>query len=154
LLTLLNGHEKKDLNRAVIDLVEKELDFRVLYCVGEEEGSQAGLVSLGVASRKSLAGAIETAQRWRAYKLVTHFQYIIMGEGRLLRLKAELESSWRSSWVRASWWEKSGQAAALNVVALAAQERIQLLTEDEATNMETEARERKRAELMARTAGV
>lgn len=135
---------------ALFKLVERELDLKVLYCIGDETGPLAGEISLGVSSRKSFAGAIETAQRWRSEKLTVHFQHIIRGEGPLLRLRSELETVWRPSWRRGSWWEKSGQAAALEVVSLAASERIPLLTEADAVELE----QVKFQEVFARITGV
>lgn len=135
---------------ALFKLVERELDLKILYCIGDEAGPLAGEISLGVSSRKTFAGAIETAQRWRSEKLAVHFQHIIRGEGPLLRLRAELESSWRPSWRRGSWWEKSGQAAALEVVTLAASERIPLLTDEDAAELERV----KFQEVFARITGV
>jgi hypothetical protein len=135
---------------ALFKLVERELDLKVLYCVGDEAGPLAGEVSLGVASRKTFAGAIETAQRWRSEKLAIHFQHIIRGEGPYQRLRAELENLWRPSWRRGSWWEKSGQAAALEVVSLAAAQRIPLLTDADAVELE----QRKFQEVFSRITGV
>jgi hypothetical protein len=121
---------------ALMRIVERELELRYLYCIGDERGEQSHLVSLGVSGRKNLAGSIETAQRWRSEKLVIHFQHVIRGEGALLRLKAGLENHWRPSWRRGSWWEKDGKAASLEVVVCAADERVPLLTDLEADELE------------------
>lgn len=135
---------------ALLKIVERELEFRVLYCIGDESGEQSHLVSLGVSGRKNLAGSFETAQRWRSEKLTVHFQHVIRGEGALLRLKAGLENSWRQSWRRGSWWEKDGKAAALEVVVCAADERVPLLTDAEADELEV----KKLQEVFNRIAGV
>lgn len=135
---------------ALTRIVERELELRCLYCVGDEAGPLAGEVSLGVSSRKALAGALETAQRWRSEKLTIHFQHVIRGEGALLRLKAGLENNWHPGWKRGSWWEKDGKAAALEVVACAADERVPLLTDAEADELER----KKLQEVFNRIAGV
>jgi len=135
---------------ALLKIIERELELRCLYCVGDEAGPLACEVSLGVSSRKSLGGAIETAQRWRSEKLIVHFQHVIRGEGALLRLKAGLENHWRPGWRRGSWWEKDGKAAALEVVAFAADERVPLLTDAEADELE----KLKLQEVFNRIAGV
>jgi hypothetical protein len=135
---------------ALIRLRDRELELRILYCVGDEAGPLAGEISLGISSRRALGGALETAQRWRSEKLIVHFQHVIRGEGALLRLKAALESNWRPGWKRGSWWEKDANAAKLEVVALAAEERIPLLTDAEADELEA----KKLQEVFTRIAGV
>lgn len=134
---------------ALIKIRDRSLELRVLYCIGDESGPLAGEVSLGVSGRRNLSGSIETAKRWRSRDVIIHFQHIIRGEGSLLRLRAELESRWGPK-IRGSWWERDGNTAALDVVAVAAEERIPLLTDAEADELE----ERELQEVFARITGI
>lgn len=132
--------------------VERELELRVLYAVGDEAGPLANEISLGVASRRSLAGALEIAQRWRSEKLMVHFQHVIQGEAVLLRLRAAIEDEWRKDGraKRGSWWRVGAYDVARGVRMIAESETVPLLTEQDAVEME----EKRFMALMEKFSGV
>lgn len=144
--------ERANIEKLARIQVEKELELRVFYAVGDECGPLEHEFSFGISGRRNLAGAIETAQRWRSEKLIVHFQHVIRGEGTLLRLKNDVETKLRAEgWhKRGSWWRGAGDVARFIVSDTAAEGGIPLLTEAEAVELE----QQRLCELMDRFSGV
>jgi len=119
---------------------EDELDLCVLYAIGDASGPLANEVRLGVASRKSFAQQIKQIQMFRSREIAIRLDVVVRGKARAEQLKtslaAHLKEGGRQSLV-GFWRVLSNDAELASIVAaLAYDENIETMTQDQAIALE------------------
>ena len=129
--------------------VERELDLVVLYAAGDATGPSAGDVKIGLSVRRAVPEELKSMRSYRSSEIVVHFAHVITGRGRGLRLKTalEYELGCRGRHLRNSWWNAGGIVSDL-VIQLAGDERIDLMTADEARALELEKLHKKMDDML------
>lgn len=119
---------------------EKELELRLIYCIGPAEGQLSDQSRIGISSRRGFDAMVQDFQSYRSEPLTVHFRHIVRGNALALRLQTRMTSSLTADGkaIRASWWRIAGEAAALLIAECANAEGIELLTEDDAKAIESD----------------
>lgn len=120
--------------------VERELELRVIYAIGDASGALANEVRLGVSSLRAYPDVLKAAQTWRSEPIREHFAHVIRGAAMASHLRSNVETMLRSSGVhkRASWWLVDGATVEDAVVSAAESSGVRLLTRTEAAGLEME----------------
>lgn len=123
-----------------LQIIERELDLSVFYVVGDGEGPLSGELRIATATRRAYAGEVKKMRTYRSASVVVHVECYVRGKASVLRLKSAVEQCLRDArrHIRGSWWRVSADEISRIVQACAVDERIRVMSEADARNLETE----------------